>query len=154
VLPSLPVCGRGVVHRHSTKAVILGKIERAELASQMRTAFSKIASNTGPSSPGELEMTRSTSVLAIDARRMRPTNHKAVAPSIVEGRDNESGRNRCRITWFDHSILIFASRTTARHLSDSTFIWAANSSGVLTKGSKPSTAKRCLISGSAMTLAN
>ena len=35
------------------------------LASQMRVAFSSIASNTGSSSPGELEMTFSTSLVAV-----------------------------------------------------------------------------------------
>ena len=33
--------------------------------SQMRIAFSSMASNTGPSSPGELEMTFSTSLVAV-----------------------------------------------------------------------------------------
>ena len=36
-----------------------------KLASQMRVAFSSMASNTGSSSPGELEMTRSTSDVAV-----------------------------------------------------------------------------------------
>ena len=35
------------------------------LASQMRVAFSSMASNTGSSSPGELEMTCSTSEVAV-----------------------------------------------------------------------------------------
>ena len=35
------------------------------LASQMRVAFSSIAWNTGSSSPGELEMTFSTSAVAV-----------------------------------------------------------------------------------------
>ena len=35
------------------------------LASQSRTAFSSMAWNTGSSSPGELEMTRSTSEVAV-----------------------------------------------------------------------------------------
>ena len=35
------------------------------LAPQMRTAFSSIASNTGTSSPGELDMTFSTSEVAV-----------------------------------------------------------------------------------------
>ena len=34
-------------------------------ASQMRTAFSSMVWNTGPSSPGELEITRSTSEVAV-----------------------------------------------------------------------------------------
>ena len=34
-------------------------------ASQMRVAFSNMASNTGCSSPGELEMTFSTSLVAV-----------------------------------------------------------------------------------------
>jgi hypothetical protein len=34
-------------------------------ASQMRVAFSSIVWNTGVSSPGELEMTRSTSEVAV-----------------------------------------------------------------------------------------
>ncbi len=35
------------------------------LASQIRTAFASMAWNTGSSSPGELEMTRSTSEVAV-----------------------------------------------------------------------------------------
>ena len=35
------------------------------LASQMCTAFASMVSNTGSSSPGELEMTRSTSDVAV-----------------------------------------------------------------------------------------
>src|SRR5262249_13150341 len=39
------------------------------LASQIRVAFAKIASNTGSSSPGELEMTRNTSEVAVCCSR-------------------------------------------------------------------------------------
>ena len=38
-------------------------------ASQMRVAFASMASNTGSSSPGELEMTRSTSDVAVRCSR-------------------------------------------------------------------------------------
>ena len=38
-------------------------------ASQMRVAFDNMASNTGSSSPGELEMTRSTSEVAVCCSR-------------------------------------------------------------------------------------
>ena len=41
------------------------------LASQMRVAFSSIASNTGPRSPGELEMTFNTSEVAVCCSRPR-----------------------------------------------------------------------------------
>ena len=46
-------------------AVLAQQNRLPNLASQMRVAFASMASNTGCSSPGELEMTFSTSVVAV-----------------------------------------------------------------------------------------
>ena len=60
-------CRRRIVPRgRDAKARRLGRGNRLpKLAPQMRVAFSSIAWNTGCNSPGELEMTRSTSAVAV-----------------------------------------------------------------------------------------
>jgi hypothetical protein len=52
-----------------------------------------------------------------------------------------------------YSILRFAARTTLPHFSSSSLMRAANSSGVLATGLKPSTASRSLNSGRATLVA-
>ena len=56
---------RQVMHRNRSQGVSLASHSVANLASQMRVAFSRIASNTGASSPGEELITRSTSDVAV-----------------------------------------------------------------------------------------
>ena len=53
------------MHGHRAKVAALKQNRLPTLASQMRVAFSSIALNTGSSSPGELEMTRKTSDVAV-----------------------------------------------------------------------------------------
>ena len=51
-------CGRGTMHRSGVGTYPPRRSHSVpNLASQMRVAFASIASNTGSSSPGELEMT-------------------------------------------------------------------------------------------------
>ena len=58
---------RAVRHaRDARERISFGSEQRLpNLASQMRVAFSSMALNTGSSSPGELEMTFSTSEVAV-----------------------------------------------------------------------------------------
>ena len=46
--------GRRIVHRDRAEGIALGQQRLPNFASQMRDAFSSMASNTGSSSPGEL----------------------------------------------------------------------------------------------------
>ena len=57
--------GRYAMPRDRPKPIGLGQPENPNLASQMRIAFSSMAWNTGSRSPGELEMTCSTSEVAV-----------------------------------------------------------------------------------------
>ena len=64
--PRFGVCRRRAVHAQRRGMHRLRDRYRVpNLASQMRIAFSSMAWNTGSSSPGELEMTRSTSEVAV-----------------------------------------------------------------------------------------
>ena len=54
-----------VMHRDSAESFALAQEQVPNLASQMRVAFANIALKTGSSSPGELEMTLSTSEVAV-----------------------------------------------------------------------------------------
>jgi hypothetical protein len=53
------------------------------LASQIRVAFASIAWNTDSSSPDELEMTRSTSEVAVCCSRVSASRFRASASSLV-----------------------------------------------------------------------
>ena len=59
------------------------------LASQMRTAFSSMAWNTGSSSPGELEMTLSTSDVAVCCSSDSP--QFVEQPRVLDGDDGLGG---------------------------------------------------------------
>ena len=68
----------------------------AELGlAQMRVAFSSIASNTGSSSPGELEMTCSTSEVAVccssDSVSSRCAAQLVEQPRVLDGDDGLIG---------------------------------------------------------------
>ena len=66
------------------------------LASQMRIAFSSMASNTGSRSPGELEMTFSTSLVAVCCSSASVKIVGALAqlveqPRVLDGDDGLGG---------------------------------------------------------------
>src|SRR5262249_3801468 len=63
--PQLRPCRGGAVHRGYPEGIPFVQQKIAEVASQIRVAFAKMASNTGCKSPDELEMTRSTSDVAV-----------------------------------------------------------------------------------------
>ena len=53
------------MHRRAAKRIALAKQQLAELGPAERVAFASIVSNTGFRSPDELEITRSTSDVAV-----------------------------------------------------------------------------------------
>ena len=67
----------------------------AELASQMRVAFSSMAWNTGSNSPGELEMTFSTSAVAVccssDSQIVGALAQLVEQPRVLDGDDRLGG---------------------------------------------------------------
>ena len=64
--PLLGVCGRRIVHRDGAETrVPFAKRQRAEVGPQSRTAFASTAWKTGSNSPGELDITCSTSEDAV-----------------------------------------------------------------------------------------
>ena len=81
------------VHACATarKSPSFAKPQTPNLASQMRVAFSSMVWNTGCSSPGELEMTRSTSEVAVccssaSASSLRQLGRVRASPNSACGR--------------------------------------------------------------------
>ena len=64
-LPLLDIGRRQAVHRDRAETVALGKPQNAELGAADARGIVQHGLNTGSSSPGELEMTRSTSEVAV-----------------------------------------------------------------------------------------
>ena len=71
----------GAYARHTPELVSFAKVQAANLASHSRVAFASMASNTGSSSPGELEMTRSTSEVAVCCSNASAMARAAVSTS-------------------------------------------------------------------------
>src|SRR6516162_37517 len=86
-----------------------------KLASQMRVAFASIAENTGSSSPGELEITRSTSEVAVCCS-------SASVKSFVRWRSSFSKRvfsmamTACAAKFFSRSICLSVNGHTSWRL--------------------------------------
>ena len=75
--------------RDNSIAVAFAKHHGAELASQMRIAFSSMAWNTGSNSPGELEITLSTSAVAVCCSSDRDSCLAQLVeqPGVLDGDD-------------------------------------------------------------------
>ena len=89
--------------------------ESPNLASQMRTAFSSMASNTGSSSPGELEMTRSTSEVAACCSSASAQLPFQIASARVIARWVHRARLRLRSARTKLATVRSALRAFARH---------------------------------------
>ena len=81
-----------IMHGHELQSVALPAMDGPHLASQMRTAFSSMVANTGCRSPGELEMTWSTSDVAVCCSSASVSSTVRSVRSVVRWRSSLSNR--------------------------------------------------------------